>query len=484
MSDQQPVIYWFRQDLRLADLPALKAAAASGHPVIPCYVIDDKSPGDWATGGASQWWLHHSLQSLAADIAGKGGSLVVRRGSSQEQLLALVEETGAQAVYCSEAYEPWNRQLEAALTDALAEVGAALHRHAGSLLFHPDAIRNKSGQPFKVFTPYWRHCMQLGIPAPGSRQRLSQGRFSSHPVPGLSPDQWNLLPTAPNWAEGWLQHWAPGSAGAMTALKQFTSRRLDGYKDARDFPGKDGSSRLSPHLHWGEISPRQACAAILAAESAGDTDRQKFVAEIGWREFNHHLLFHFPHIPERPFKPRFEHLPWTDSHGRARAWQQGMTGYPIVDAGMRELWHTGFMHNRVRMICASFLTKHLLVPWQWGARWFWDTLVDADLANNSGGWQWVAGCGADASPYFRIFNPVLQGKKFDGEGDYIRRWVPEIAALPNRHLHAPWEAPEPVLAEARVRLGDTYPAPMVDHKEARAAALDAYDVLSSASDSG
>ncbi|TDG11909.1 deoxyribodipyrimidine photo-lyase [Seongchinamella unica] len=484
MSASQPVIYWFRQDLRLSDLPALKAAAASGCPVIPCFFIDDETPGEWAPGGASRWWLHHSLVALGKEISQKGGRLVVRRGDSRKLLAEVVEETGAQAVYCSEAYEPWNRELQRVLSADLEQANARLHCHEGSLLFHPDAIRNKAGQPFKVFTPYWRHCRELGIAAPGGRQQLSRGRFHQHRLQGLKPAEWGLLPESPNWADGWLDHWTPGAKGARASLNRFTKGALDGYSEGRDFPALNGSSRLSPHLHWGELSPRQACAAILDADSAGDSDQQKFIAEIGWREFNYHLLYHHPHIPERPFKPRFEQLPWADSQARLGHWQQGKTGYPIVDAGMRELWHTGFMHNRVRMVCASFLTKHLLLPWQWGARWFWDTLVDADLANNSCGWQWVAGCGADAAPYFRIFNPVLQGKRFDAGGDYIRRWVPELGALPDRYLHAPWEAPADTLAEAGITLGDHYPEPMVDHREARAAALEAYDVLPSGDDSG
>ena len=480
MSTEQPVIYWFRQDLRLSDLPALKAAAATGQAVIPCFIIDDESAGPWAPGSASQWWLHHSLLSLVGELANRGGQLLVRRGKSLHVLTELVEETGASAVYCSQAYEPWAIALEQELTKALPSLASRFFALPGSLLFHPDAIRNKSGQPFKVFTPYWRHCRQLGLPRPSSSYKLPAGRFASHMPEGLSPGDWGLLPTSPNWAEGWERRWRPGSAGAKATLKKFCQSGLSGYRENRDFPALAGSSRLSPHLHWGELSPRQACAAILDNQFASDQDREKFVAEIGWREFNHHLLFHHPHIADRPFKQRFEQLPWADSQHKLEQWQLGQTGYPIVDAGMRELWHTGFMHNRVRMICASFLTKHLLLPWQWGARWFWDTLVDADLANNSCGWQWVAGCGADASPYFRIFNPILQGKKFDGQGAYIRHWLPELAQLPDRFLHAPWEAPQEVLTTAGVNLGLSYPRPMVDHREARAAALQAYEVLSPA----
>ncbi|MCX2974308.1 deoxyribodipyrimidine photo-lyase [Halieaceae bacterium IMCC8485] len=482
MSLTDPVIYWFRRDLRLTDLPGLQAALASGKPVIPCFILDDESTEEWAMGGASRWWLHHSLQALTKSVAEQGGNLLVRRGDTQAQLNALVNETGAAAVYCSELYEPDARDLEKTLGEELAKSGAAIHCLPGTLFFRPHEVRNGSGLPFKVFTPFWRHCMQRlpSMPLP-QKTIFTPNSFLQHSLTGLSCEQWQLLPDSPNWAADWHNYWTPGEAGATETLKQFVTNTLADYAQGRDFPARDASSRLSAHFHWGEISPRQAWAAVNKAPGSNDKDQHKFLSELGWRDFNHHLLFHFPHIADRPFKPSFSQMPWQGSDETFKAWCEGRTGYPIVDAGMRELWQTGFMHNRVRMICASFLTKHLLLPWQWGARWFWDTLVDADLANNSGGWQWVAGCGADASPWFRIFNPMLQGKKFDGDGEYVRRWLPELAGLSDRDLQIPWEAPPLVLADAGVTLGSDYPFPIVDHKDARAAALAAYDAVSKAS---
>ena len=490
MTRPAPIIYWFRRDLRIDDLPALQSALACGRPLLPCFILDDTGDekGDdhsneqWALGGASRWWLHHSLQALTEGLAQYGGNLVVRRGETKTELEALAKETGATDVYCTEAYEPQARQLEHDLSLQLEHSDISLHCLPGSLFFRPQDIRNGSGLPFKVFTPFWRHCMQRQ-PEPAAPQKtvLDQDSFLKQRLSSLSADQWRLLPQSPNWAADWHNYWTPGEAGAAKTLAHFVSRALDGYAVGRDFPAKDGSSRLSAHFHWGELSPRQAWAGVKNAPGSDEKDRQKFLSELGWRDFNHHLLFHFPHIADRPFKPHFAHMPWLGSEDLFKAWCEGRTGYPIVDAGMRELWQTGFMHNRVRMICASFLTKHLLLPWQWGAKWFWDTLVDADLANNSGGWQWVAGCGADASPWFRIFNPMLQGKKFDGEGAYVRQWLPELAELNDRDLQLPWEAPPLVLAEAGVTMGETYPFPIVDHKQAREAALTAYEAVSAAS---
>jgi deoxyribodipyrimidine photo-lyase len=480
MTQPAPVIYWFRQDLRLQDLPALQTAVATGRPLVTCYIIDDKSPGEWAPGGASRWWLHHSLESLGRDLEQRGGRLLVRRGDPATELAALAEETGASDVYCSEAYEPWARALESRVDTSLGAVHVQLHCLAGSLLYDPRTLRNGSGMPFKVFTPFWRHCLRHPVATPDTTS-LAPDAFAAINAESLSAREWQLLPQSPNWAEGWQHYWSPGEAGARASLAQFLHRGLKGYGEARDFPAINACSRLSAHIHWGELSPRQALADVAMSASIDDTDRQKFTAQIGWREFNHHLLFHFPHIEDRPFKPGFENMPWQGRDDHFTAWKLGQTGYPIVDAGMRELWQTGYMHNRVRMVCASFLTKHLLIPWQWGARWFWDTLVDADLANNSGGWQWVAGSGADASPYFRVFNPVLQGQKFDAKGDYVRRWVPELAQLTGKLLHSPWEATPAQLEAASVALDQTYPLPIVDHKTARRAALDAYEAVSASS---
>jgi deoxyribodipyrimidine photo-lyase len=474
-----PIIYWFRQDLRTQDLPGLYAAAATGRPLVACYILDDISPGDEAMGSASRWWLHHSLEALTQELAALGGTLVLRRGAAPEALGRLLSETGAQTVYCSRLYEPWGNELEEAIHASLQARGLSFKRYPGSLLFEPGQILNKSGGPFKVFTPFWRHCRSGNPPAPAKASPMSVNWLKGE-MHSESLSTWQLLPTAPDWADHWNRLWQPGAAGARNRLETFLAGPVGDYSDGRNHPSHEATSRLSPHLHFGEISPRTVwdAALVLAArapEHAGQVD--KFLSEMGWREFSHHLLFHFPTIPSQPFKPQFHHFPWLGNGVALKAWQQGQTGYPIVDAGMRELWHTGYMHNRIRMVVASFLTKHLLVHWRAGATWFRDTLVDADLANNSCGWQWVAGSGADASPYFRIFNPVLQGEKFDTQGDYVRQWVPELAALPNRYLNRPWEAPAAVLATAGVRLGESYPLPIVDHKSARESALAAYASL-------
>ncbi len=471
----KPVIYWFRQDLRLTDLPALADAAASGSPIIPCYVFDEEGAGHWPPGGASRWWLHHSLAALDGELRKLGSRLLLLRGRTAHELIQLALETGASAVYCSEASEPHARNLRRNACDSLWAADVTVHVHPGNLLFHPEAIRSGSGQPYRVFTPFWRACLQapeppLPLPAPPAKA------FAKYSLQGLPLEELQLLPTAPNWADGWEELWQPGEAGAASALAGFIDSALENYTQGRDFPAEAATSRLSPHLHRGEISPRQVWHALRQC-AAPDSEKSKFLAELGWREFSHQLLFHNPEMAEKPLKNNFAAMPWLADEQHYQAWQQGLTGYPIVDAGMRELWQTGFMHNRVRMIAASFLTKHLLLPWQWGARWFWDTLVDADLANNSCGWQWVAGCGADAAPYFRIFNPILQGKKFDPQGQYIRRWVPEIAELPTKYLFAPWEAPAAVLEAAGIALDTHYPLPIVDHQQARETALQAYAAI-------
>ena len=478
MSDTAPIIYWFRNDLRLADLPGLAAAAATGRPVIPCYILDDDSAGRWAPGGASRWWLHHSLASLEASIAGRGGELLIYRGDTRKILAYLATNTGAAGIYCSRAYEPWAAELERSLHDDFEAEDLEFKRFAGSLLFEPEQIANQSGDPFKVFTPFWKACLREPEPK-APKDAPGKGIFADIPKPrppaadARSLDGLELLPTSPNWAEGWEQLWRPGETGARARLDTFLDEGLGDYAAGRDHPAMDVTSRLSPHIHHGEISPRQ----IWHTVSDGRRPQQqvkKFLSELGWREFSYHLLHHFPQIPEKAFKEQFADFPWLGKKHHLEAWQKGQTGYPIVDAGMRELWQTGYMHNRVRMVVASFLTKHLLLPWQQGEEWFWDCLVDADLASNSCSWQWVAGSGADAAPYFRIFNPTTQGEKFDKQGEYVRRWVPEIEALPDKYLHEPSAAPKDVLEKAGITLGEDYPEPLVDHKAARQAALDAY----------
>tara|TARA_R110001599_G_scaffold353866_1_gene600957 strand:+ start:77401 stop:78843 length:1443 start_codon:yes stop_codon:yes gene_type:complete len=474
-----PIIYWFRQDLRTRDLPGLTAAVATGRAVLPCYILDDISPGDDAMGSASRWWLHHSLAALREELAGLGGTLVLRRGPAAEVLKALVEETGADAVYCSRLYEPWANEVEVTLHDALAEQGVSFKRYPGSLLFDPEKVTTKSGTPFKVFTPFWRHC-RSGNPPARPRGAPDAATWYQDKSTSEALTSWQLLPTAPDWAQRWLDLWQPGADGAMHRLAGFLAGPVTHYSEGRNHPALEATTRLSPHLHFGEISPRaiwHAAIGLAARKPEQDGQVAKFLSELGWREFSHHLLYHFPSITREPFKPQFRHFPWLGNAAALTDWQRGKTGYPLVDAGMRELWQTGYMHNRIRMVVASFLTKHLLVNWRTGARWFQDTLLDADLANNSCGWQWVAGSGADASPYFRIFNPVIQGEKFDKDGVYIRQWVPELAKLPDRFLNKPWEAPASELEMAGVRLGENYPRPMVDHRSARESALAAYASL-------
>ena len=478
-----PVLVWFRKDLRLADNAALAAALARGRSVVPVFVYDEPGEGEWPLGGASKWWLHHSLLALDAGLRGRGSRLLVARGDSLAELRRLLAATGASAVYWNRRYEPAVRERDTALKAALTSDGVEAKSFNSALLFEPHTIKNKQGNPFQVFTPYWRHCSALGFPEPvksDAGEIAAPARWpDSLPVEALG-----LLPQIA-WDGGFPAMWTPGEAGAQAKLKRFLKDDVvHSYDEQRNLPDIEGTSGLSPHLHWGEIGPRQIAAAVrgLGAKAGLDpasNGARVYLSEIGWREFAYHLLFHYAHTPTRPLRADFERFPWAeDADGaKLRAWRRGQTGYPIVDAGMRQLWATGWMHNRVRMIVASFLVKHLRLPWQHGAAWFWDTLVDADLASNTLGWQWSAGCGADAAPYFRIFAPVTQGEKFDGAGRYVRRWVPELAKVPDKFIHAPWTAPANVLEYAKVDLGGNYPAPIVDHAEARAEALAAFKTL-------
>ena len=418
----------------------------------------------------------------ASEDRERGSRLVLARGDSATVLRELALTTGAGAIFWNRRYEPSAVARDGSVETGFSAAGLEASSFNGTLLNEPHTIVNKQGRPFQVFTPYWRHCLALPVAPPI--------KFSATVLPApvtwprsLELADFALLPKK-NWDAGFAGTWHPGEAGAMLALKQFVAHAMETYDAARDLPARDGTSMLSPHLHFGEVSPRQVWAAVKAlAKDSGvfppSRGASVFLGELGWREFAYHLLFHFPHTPESPLREGFKNFPWADDpeQVKLRAWQRGLTGYPIVDAGMRQLWRAGWMHNRVRMIVASFLVKHLRLPWQHGAAWFWDTLVDADLASNSLGWQWSAGCGADAAPYFRIFAPVLQGRKFDSNGDYVRRWVPELAQLSAEHIHAPWEAAPAVLATAGVRLGDNYPQPIVDHAQARAEALAAFKQL-------
>ena len=474
----QTVILWFRNDLRLADNRALAAAVASGAAIVPVYIHDPKSAGAWTPGAASRWWLHQSLAALAHSLKERGAPLILREGYTEECLADLAAETGATAIYFSRAYEPWASALEERIKRRFSGQ-IELKRYAGAMLREPEEVRTKTGDPYKVYTPFWRALTALGAPsAPAPAPKSLTPR--SQKIASARLADWKLLPTKPDWAGGMRDMWQPGEEGAQIRLDAFLKTSLAGYADARNLPAIDGTSRLSPHLHFGEISPRVCWHRATAAKEkvkAGDTALETFLKELVWREFSYHLLVHWPDLPEKPFRPEFDGFPWAKSAANLKAWQRGQTGYPIVDAGMRQLWHTGWMHNRVRMIVASFLIKHLLIPWQEGEAWFWDTLVDADLASNAASWQWVAGSGADAAPYFRIFNPITQGEKFDTEAAYVRRWVPEIAKLPDDVIHAPWSASASVLARASITLGKTYPLPIVDHAEARQRALEGYAAM-------
>lgn len=469
-------IVWFRQDLRLDDNPALAYAAGSGS-IIPLYILDETlPPRGRPIGAASRWWLHHSLEALGRSL----GGLVLLRGVATEVLPALVERTGATAVAWNRCYDPYAVQRDKTLKADLADRGIDVASFNASLLFEPWQIATNDDKPFKVFTPFWRTCLRNKVEPPRSTPKPQLADITGL---GDRLEDWRLLPTRPNWAQGFEPEWQPGEEPARRKLERFLTTHLRGYSELRNRPDLPRVTRLSPHLHWGEISPRQVWAAVqkrVSSEPALASEASKLLSELGWREFNHHLLYHFPRMAEHHWKPAFNAYPWQSNAEHLKAWQRGRTGYPMVDAGIRELWATGYMHNRVRMITASFLVKHLRTDWRKGEAWFWDTLVDADLANNVASWQWVTGSGADAAPYFRIFNPIEQGRKFDPDGNYVRRWCPELARLPAADIHAPFKADPVTLDAAGVRLGDNYPRPIVEHAEARRAALAGYEAVKQA----
>jgi len=473
-------IVWFRHDLRIDDNPALAAAAGRGK-VVPVFVWAPEEEAPWAPGAASRWWLHRSLEKLAAALAKAGAPLVIRHGGSLDTLRKLAREVGATHVTWNRRYEPAIVKRDTAIKQALAADGLTVESFNGGLLYEPAHVATKEGRPYQVFTPFWRALLARDEPATpmAAPKKLVP---ATPPTAGLAIDDLDLLPSIP-WAGTMEKTWSPGAAGAHKRLDAFLDRALNHYGTERDRPDHTGTSSLSPHLHFGEISPRRVWHAVR--DAAGGKPAVKlagspevYLRELGWREFAGHLLFHFPHTADAPLRADYAKFPWANDPVGLRAWQRGRTGFPIVDAGMRQLWATGWMHNRVRMIVASFLVKDLRVSWLEGARWFWDTLVDADLAANTLGWQWAAGCGADAAPYFRIFNPTSQGTKFDPEGTYVRTWVPELANLPSADIHEPAEADTSVLSKAGVTLGRDYPEPLVDHAEARKLALEALKAVS------
>ncbi|MEQ9011112.1 deoxyribodipyrimidine photo-lyase [Algiphilus sp.] len=474
-------IVWFRRDLRLADNPALYAALEEADAVLPVYIHAPEQEADWPPGAASRWWLHHSLNALHAALEQRGSGLIVRAGDPLTVLQELIAASGATAVHWGRCYEAAAIARDRSVKAALREAGISVRSHASNLMAEPWTLATGNGDPYRVYSPFARRFhafVQPSEPLPAPARVPLPEAATRMALGSAAIDALELLPRI-RWDEGLAEAWSPGEAGAQARLQHFVHSGAGRYDTGREAPGTDGTSRLSPHLHFGELSPRQAWAASEAVkDQSTQSGVEHFQRELIWREFAYHLIYHYPHTVDTPLNPRFADFPWRSPSDYAedlRAFQRGQTGIPIVDAGMRQLWHTGWMHNRVRMIVGSFLTKNLLIPWQEGARWFWDTLVDADLASNTLGWQWAAGSGADAAPYFRIFNPILQSQKFDADGAYVREWVPEIAALPNKPLHAPWEASASVLREAGIRLGEHYPEPRVDLKASRQRALDAYE---------
>lgn len=473
-------IVWFRQDLRLADQPALTAAAQQGEPIIPVYIWETSEKKSGVPGAASRWWLHQSLQQLQKSLAAKGGRLIVRKGQALLVLIELARECHAKQIYWNRCYEPQIRKRDASVLRGLKKDGLRVETFKAQLLHEPDEVKNKAGQPFKVFTPFYRYYLSLeepsrALPVP---RKLRWPRKWPH---SMNIRQLQLEPKV-DWAIGLRNSWKPGEAGAKRRLDRFVENKIALYSDHRDRPDLEGTSRLSPHLHFGEISPRSLWQSVIAAtriqrKRVVSGGAEEFLRQVVWREFASHLLHHFPDTTSQPLRKEFAHFGWSKSKTNLLAWQKGQTGYPIVDAGMRELWHTGWMHNRVRLIVASFLVKDLLIHWREGERWFWDTLVDADLANNILGWQWTAGCGADAAPFFRVFNPVTQGRKFDPNGDYVRHWIPELSRLPTQWIHAPWMASRETMSSLKIKLGTDYPHPIVQHDAARKRALAAFKKL-------
>jgi deoxyribodipyrimidine photo-lyase len=475
MATKKPIsIHWFRQDLRLSDNPALSAAIESGD-ILPIYILDDINSNDSKMGEASRWWLHHSLSSLNKKLDGK---ISFYNGDPKEIFSTLSEQYNVKSIYWNRCYEPWRIKRDKDLKISLENKNIHIKTHNGSLLWEPWTVLKNDGTPYRVFSPYYkRGCLDALAPREPIKEP-SLSNIISNSYEGLSLNDLDLLPNV-GWYEDMENLWSPGEDGAKEKLHKFLDYGLLGYKEGRNFPSRENVSQLSPHMHFGEVSPNQVWygAQLKEGEKGIDKDLKHFLSELGWREFSYSLLYHFPTLPKENLQKKFDNFPWIENSEYFEKWKKGQTGYPIVDAGMRELWQTGYMHNRVRMIVGSFLVKNLLLHWHEGEKWFWDCLIDADLASNSASWQWVAGSGADAAPYFRIFNPVTQGLRFDPDGEYTKKYVPELKDLPSKYLYSPWEAPLDILNDAGVTLGKNYPNPVVDLKQSREKALDAFSVI-------
>ena len=469
-------ILWFRQDLRLSDNPALLAAIAGNATILPIYILDDENAQKWGMGGASRWWLHKSLEALNVSLS---GNLCFFKGKAEDIISKLVHEKNVTGVYWNRCYEPWRIKRDKRIKASLMKQNILVKSYNGSLLFEPPNIKKDDGTPYKVFTPFYKKgCLVNGLPPREPQETPDRINFDST-LKKIPLSELELMPEI-NWYKDMQDEWVPGEQAAKEQLKKFSQVGIKEYKVGRNRPDKEFVSKLSPYLHFGELSPNQAwhCIKNLNDTQSYQSSIEHFLSELGWREFSNNLLYYWNELPENNLQKKFDRFPWLNDANTLKKWQHGLTGYPIIDAGMRQLWKTGYMHNRVRMVTGSFLVKNLMLDWRHGEQWFWDTLLDADLANNSASWQWIAGCGADAAPYFRIFNPILQGEKFDPDGVYVRKYVPELKNLSSRYIHKPWEAPTKILSEAKIVLGDNYPRPMVDIKKSRDRALMAFKALS------
>ena len=464
-------IHWFRQDLRIKDNPSLESAAKYKS-FIPIYILDDENAKEFAMGSASRWWLHHSLQTLNKSL---GGNLLFFKGNPEEIFKQLLEDQDISYMSWNRCYEPWRIDRDKKIKKNLEEKNIQAESFCGSLLWEPWTISKDDGTPYRVFTPFYKKGCLNSIEPRLPNDSSSLKNVNTHKLHSSSLDSLDLMPKI-KWYKGFESEWSPGEDGADKSLDEFLDSGLINYKEGRNFPSQKFVSRLSPHLHFGEISPNEVWYRAKTKETLNGIEKSlaHFHSELGWREFSYYLLYHFPDLPSVNFQRKFDTFPWQKNDELLQLWKKGMTGYPIVDAGMRELWKTGYMHNRLRMVVGSFLVKNLLIDWREGEAWFWDCLIDADLASNSASWQWVAGSGADAAPYFRIFNPITQGLKFDPEGEYTKKYVPELKDLPNKYLFNPWEAPKEVLEVAGVELGKDYPEPIVDLKISRELALEAF----------